>query len=116
MELWRLTIHEAHQLLRRREISAVELTKAVLERLSEVEDKIKAFLTITDELALKMAGEADRLLAAGENITPLTGFLGQKGAIRLCSLPSESSEHLSIPLTSLGFALSTGNCEQSPLR
>jgi len=74
MELWRLTIHEAHQLLRRREISAVELTKAVLERLSEVEDKIKAFLTITDELALKMAGEADRLLAAGENITPLTGI------------------------------------------
>ncbi len=74
MELWRLTIHEAHQLLRRREISAVELTKAILERLSEVEDKIKAFLTITDELALKMAEEADRFLAAGENITPLTGI------------------------------------------
>ncbi len=74
MELWRLTVHEAHELLKRREISAVELTKAVLERISQVEDKVKAFLTVTDEIAIKMAEEADRRLAKGENVTPLTGI------------------------------------------
>ena len=31
-ELYRLTIHEAAALLRRREISSVELTQAVLDR------------------------------------------------------------------------------------
>lgn len=74
MSLWRLTVHEAHQLLKQREISAVELTRAVLERISQVEDKVKAFLTITDDIALKMAEEADRRIAAGENVTPLTGI------------------------------------------
>ncbi len=74
MDLWRLTVHEAHQLLKRREISAVELTRAVLERISQVEEKVKAFLTITDDIALKMAEEADRRIAAGENVTPLTGI------------------------------------------
>ncbi|MEZ8220609.1 aspartyl/glutamyl-tRNA(Asn/Gln) amidotransferase subunit A [Candidatus Fervidibacteria bacterium JGI MDM2 JNZ-1-D12] len=74
MELWKLTVHEAHELLKRREISAVELTKAVLERISQVEDKVKAFLTVTDEIAIKMAEEADRRLAKSENITPLTGI------------------------------------------
>jgi aspartyl-tRNA(Asn)/glutamyl-tRNA(Gln) amidotransferase subunit A len=74
MDLWRLTVHEAHQLLKRREISSVELTKAVLERISQVEDRVKAFLTITDDIALKMAEEADRRIASGENVTPLTGI------------------------------------------
>ncbi|MCX7969149.1 MAG: Asp-tRNA(Asn)/Glu-tRNA(Gln) amidotransferase subunit GatA [Armatimonadetes bacterium] len=74
MELWRLTVNEAHELLKRREISSVELTKAVLERINQVESKVKAFLTITDEIALRMAEEADRRLANGENVTPLTGI------------------------------------------
>ncbi|MGQ9463891.1 MAG: Asp-tRNA(Asn)/Glu-tRNA(Gln) amidotransferase subunit GatA [Candidatus Fervidibacter sp.] len=74
MELWKLTVHEAHQLLKRREISAVELTKSVLERISQVESRVKAFLTVTDEIALKMAKEADKRFSSGENITPLTGI------------------------------------------
>lgn len=74
MELWQLTVHQAHQLLKRREISSVELTKAVLERIGAVESKVKAFLTITDDVALKMAEDADKRFAAGENITPLTGI------------------------------------------
>ncbi len=74
MQLWQLTVSEAHSLLKQREISSVELTKAVLERLHQVEPKVQAFLTVTDEVALKMAEEADRRFASGENITPLTGI------------------------------------------
>jgi len=68
-----LTIHEAAQLLARREISALELTRAVLGRIEEVEGRIGAYVTVTADLALKQAEEADRRLARGE-ATPLTGI------------------------------------------
>ena len=55
-----------------RQMSSVELTKAVLERISQVEPKVHAVVTITDELALRQAEKADELLAAGD-ATPLTG-------------------------------------------
>ncbi|GAH90817.1 unnamed protein product, partial [marine sediment metagenome] len=48
-----LTIHQAHQLLKTKELSSLELTKATLERILQVEPKVHALVTITDELALK---------------------------------------------------------------
>ena len=68
-----LTIHQAHQLLKTKELSSLELTKATLERILQVEPKVHALVTITDELALKQAAEADKMLAAG-NTNPLTGI------------------------------------------
>lgn len=72
-ELYRLTIHEAHKLLLKGEINAVELTKSVLKRIEAVEDRVKAFITVTADLALQQAAEADRRIRAGE-VTPLTGI------------------------------------------
>jgi aspartyl-tRNA(Asn)/glutamyl-tRNA(Gln) amidotransferase subunit A len=60
--------------LRAQELSSVELTRDVLERVREVEPRVKAYLEVTDALALQMAAEADRRLAAGEGVTPLTGI------------------------------------------
>jgi aspartyl-tRNA(Asn)/glutamyl-tRNA(Gln) amidotransferase subunit A len=68
-----LTIAEARRLLDRRELSAVELTEALLRRIEQVEDAVKAFITLTPELARQMAVEADRAIAAGE-AQPLTGI------------------------------------------
>jgi aspartyl-tRNA(Asn)/glutamyl-tRNA(Gln) amidotransferase subunit A len=68
-----LTIHEAHQLLKTKQLSSVELTRACLERIHQVEPKVRALVTITDELALKQAQKADELIATG-NINPLTGI------------------------------------------
>jgi aspartyl-tRNA(Asn)/glutamyl-tRNA(Gln) amidotransferase subunit A len=51
----------------------VELTKICLERIHQVEPKVRALVTITDELALKQAQKADELIAAGD-INPLTGI------------------------------------------
>ena len=68
-----MTIHEAHQLLKSKQLSSVELTKACLERISQVEPKVHALITITDELALKQARKADELIATGDN-NPLTGI------------------------------------------
>ncbi len=73
MKLYELTIHEAHRLLQNREISARELTRAVLDRIGAVDDKIDAFLTVSEELALQQADQADRALAAG-NCSPLAGI------------------------------------------
>ena len=67
-----MTAHEARGLLDRREVSSVELTQAVLDRIHEVEDKVKAFVTVTDELALEQARRADERIASGD-AQPLTG-------------------------------------------
>jgi aspartyl-tRNA(Asn)/glutamyl-tRNA(Gln) amidotransferase subunit A len=72
--LWDITIHEAAELLRRREISSVELTKAHLERINEADGALRAFITLTPDLALKQAEAADRRIAAGEVLSPLTGI------------------------------------------
>jgi len=68
-----LTIHEAHRLLKTKELSSVELTRACLERIHQVEPKVRALVTITDELALSQARKADELMANG-NTNPLTGI------------------------------------------
>ena len=69
----RLTIHEAQQRLARREISSVELTRSCLDRIHQVEDRVKAFVTVTGDLALQQAQEADRRIEAGQG-GPLNGI------------------------------------------
>ena len=73
MKLHELTIHEAHDLLKRGKISSVELTQAVIDRIVAVDNDIKAYITLTPELALEQAREADRRRAAGED-NPLLGI------------------------------------------
>jgi aspartyl-tRNA(Asn)/glutamyl-tRNA(Gln) amidotransferase subunit A len=60
-------------LLKSRELSSVELTRAYLERISRVDNEVKAFVTVTDEMALRQAEEADRLLAQ-DGLRPLAGI------------------------------------------
>jgi aspartyl-tRNA(Asn)/glutamyl-tRNA(Gln) amidotransferase subunit A len=69
----RLTIHEAHGLLKAKRISSVELTRDCLKRIKEVEPKLKALVSMTEELALKQAQEADQRIAKGD-INALTGI------------------------------------------
>ena len=81
MELFSLTIAQARALLDSREISSVELTRSVLERVSAKEPEIQAFLTITAEEALVEAEKADQRIARGD-ARPLTGIpLGIKDVI-----------------------------------
>ena len=68
-----LTAHEARGLLDRREVSSLELTGAFLERIEQVEDRVKAFVTVTGDAALEQARAADRRIASGD-AGPLTGI------------------------------------------
>ena len=72
--LARLTIHELHEKLVSREISAVELTKEHLERIKSLDETIHAYLTVTEQEALKAAEAVDAKLEANETISPLAGI------------------------------------------
>ncbi|MBI4303804.1 MAG: Asp-tRNA(Asn)/Glu-tRNA(Gln) amidotransferase subunit GatA [Chloroflexi bacterium] len=91
MTFQRLTIHEARDLLKTRQISSVELTKACLERIQQIDPQVRAFVTVTEKLALEQARRADELLAKG-NANPLTGIPGlikdnicTEGVLTTCS-------------------------------
>jgi aspartyl-tRNA(Asn)/glutamyl-tRNA(Gln) amidotransferase subunit A len=62
--LHELTIQEAARLLRAGEITATELTGAVLERIYAVDNDVRAFLALLPEAALEEAGRADTVLLA----------------------------------------------------
>src|ERR1700730_16834285 len=73
-ELYKLSIREAGEMLRARQISSAELTRAHLDRIRAVDDKVKAFTTVTDDLAMKQAQQADRHFQSGDTVSPLTGI------------------------------------------
>jgi len=68
-----LTIAQAKKDLKAKKYSSVELTKTYLERIKQVDSKVKAFVTVTEEEALKNAKEADEKLAKGTDL-PLLGI------------------------------------------
>jgi len=55
LNLFSLTISEVRDLLDRKEISVNDLIKSFYGRIAAVEDRVKAFVTITEDNALKMA-------------------------------------------------------------
>ena len=60
MELEKLTVYEANELLKKKEITSEELTKALLQRIENIDDKIKAYVTIDKEKALQASREVDQ--------------------------------------------------------
>lgn len=73
MDLTRLTLTEARQALRQGETTSVALTEALLDRIVAVDNEIKSYLAITDEMALEQAAVADRRRVQGEE-GPLLGI------------------------------------------
>ena len=66
------TIAELSAALRAREVSSVELTQHMLQRIKAHDAKLNSFVTLTEEQALAQAAAADARLAAGD-AGPLTG-------------------------------------------
>ncbi len=61
-------------LIRTRQISSVELTKLYLERLKKYDPTLLCVVTLTEEVAIKQAEQADREIAAGRYRGPLHGI------------------------------------------
>ena len=74
MNLAALTLHEARENLRKREFSAQELAEAVFRRISETEEKLHSYITLSRDTALKEAKQADELLKTDTNPHSLLGI------------------------------------------
>ncbi len=72
MDLTKLTLTELRDALRNGTTTSVAATAAMLDRIVEVDNDIKSYLTITDEWALEQAAAADKRRAQGED-SPLLG-------------------------------------------
>lgn len=82
MTLTELSITEAADLLRRKEISPVDLTTACLDRIEELNPTINAFITVTRDSALAEAHKAEDEIRAGNWRGPLHGIpIGLKDLI-----------------------------------
>jgi aspartyl-tRNA(Asn)/glutamyl-tRNA(Gln) amidotransferase subunit A len=73
MALTELTLLDASAKLARKEVSAVELTQACLDRITQVDPKVHAFLRVDTAGALTAARAADARYAQGAPLGPLDG-------------------------------------------
>lgn len=74
MNLYEKTASELSSMLKSKEISSVELTESVFDRIESVEDKVNAYVTLNKEQALETAKAVDEKRANGEELSPLAGI------------------------------------------
>jgi len=73
-DLHYLTIAETAELIRTRKLSPVELTDALLARITQYQPQLSAFITITADLARQRAKQAEQDIASGKYRGPLHGI------------------------------------------
>jgi aspartyl-tRNA(Asn)/glutamyl-tRNA(Gln) amidotransferase subunit A len=73
MDLSTLTIKKIRDGLLNKNFSAVEVAKAYLDRIEKLDSSIKAFITVTPDVALKQAELVDKKIAEGRQIGRLAG-------------------------------------------
>ncbi|MGL5270122.1 MAG: Asp-tRNA(Asn)/Glu-tRNA(Gln) amidotransferase subunit GatA [Selenomonadaceae bacterium] len=76
MRLFDKPAHVLHDMLVKKEITAVALTQDVLDRIDEVDGEVKAYLTVTREDALVQAAAVDAKISRGESISFWEGIPG----------------------------------------
>ncbi len=92
-ELTRLTLAEAREALRKKEISARELTEAYLDAMAAGKS-LNAYVAETPDIALKMAEESDARLARGE-ARPLEGIpIGVKDLFATKGVHTQACSHI----------------------
>ena len=89
-----LTITEALEKLKSKEISATELTKAYLERIEKYGSELNCYITITPERALADAAASDARYADG-NTLPLDGIpIGMKDLFATKGIRTTAASHM----------------------
>ena len=88
-ELAFLPVTALAPLVQRRDVSATDLTKMYLERLKKLGPKLNCVVTLTEELALAQAAQADREIRAGRYRGPLHGIpWGAKDLLATKGIPT----------------------------
>jgi len=73
-ELAKLTIHELSSKLKKKDVSSLELTQSILDRIDKVDGEVQAFLHVSGEKALDQARIVDERIAKGDYVGPLMGI------------------------------------------
>jgi Asp-tRNA(Asn)/Glu-tRNA(Gln) amidotransferase A subunit family amidase len=73
-ELAFLTVTQLSQLIKKRQVTSTQLTKLYLDRLKKYDPVLHCVITLTEELALKQAAQADKEISAGKYKGPLHGI------------------------------------------
>jgi aspartyl-tRNA(Asn)/glutamyl-tRNA(Gln) amidotransferase subunit A len=82
IDLESATIDVLSELVRKKEFSPVEITKATLQRIEKYDGELKAFITVTSKEALDSAKKAEASIVRGDYIGPLHGIpIGLKDII-----------------------------------
>lgn len=74
LEITELTISQAHKMLEKKEISAMELLRAFWTRIEEKEPEIRAYLSLAKDLAESQAKKTDWKLMKGKGVGILEGI------------------------------------------
>jgi len=90
-----LSIAEASDLLRRKEISPVDLTNSCLARTEQLDTTLNAFITVMHDSALAQAREAEQEIHAGRWRGPLHGIpIGLKDLIDMAGVKTTCASAL----------------------
>ena len=73
MELYELSIKEISELIKKKEVSPVELTKQILNRIERYDGDINSYVTVLSDYAIQKAKKAQDDIASGKYLGPLHG-------------------------------------------
>src|SRR5262249_2227547 len=95
MDVSFLTIAELNRLYGKRELSPVEVTKALFARIAAHDGKLHSFLRVTEEGALREAAAAERELMAGHRRGAMHGIpYALKDIIETAGIPTTGHSKL----------------------
>ena len=73
LDLLKKSVIEQSEAIKNKEVSAVELTQASIARIKEIDEKLGAFNSLTEDIALETAKKVDEKVAKGEELPLLAG-------------------------------------------
>ncbi|HXP04119.1 MAG TPA: amidase [Stellaceae bacterium] len=95
MDIAFLTIAELNRAYARRELSPVEVTRALLDRIAQHDGKLDSFIRVTEEVALAEAKTAEAELMAGNRRGPMHGIpYGLKDIVETAGIPTTGHSKL----------------------
>jgi len=74
MNIYNLTIKDVSDLLKKKKISSLDLTKQVFARIKKINPKINAFISLSEKEALEQAEESDKRRAEGKELSVIDGI------------------------------------------
>lgn len=108
MQPWQLGAAEAAELIRKKELSPVELTDSCLERIDSLDGELRAWVTVDADGARLAASALQGRIAAGDLPGRLAGVtVGVKDVIDVAGLPTTASSRV---LAAAGPAQQDASC------